>query len=83
MNSILFILKYGGVPVDINVYTEEHILGTIYPININGSYRFTLLMNEEEDWMVLRESDGKVPVVEDDLLRSIVKKMRNVWYNAA
>ncbi len=83
MNSIYFDIKYGGIPVDIVVDTEEHIVGTIYPVDINGLYRFTLFMNDEEEWMVMREPDGKVPEVEEDLLKAIVKKLHHVWYNAA
>lgn len=83
MEGIEFKLNYGGSPVDVTVYEEENCIGTLHPIEMDGIYVFTLYQDEEQNWQVMKEQDGRVPYVDPQLQKDILRKLRNKLRDAA
>lgn len=76
MESIILNINYGGTLVKAEIFPEENMLGTIYPVEMNGRYAFTLMMNEDDQWLIVREPDGTTPFVENELFEKIIKKLQ-------
>ncbi len=76
MEMIIMVIKYGGEMVNITIIPEENIAGTIYPVELNEKYAFTLLHNEEDEFSVMKEGNAIVPFVEAELLEKIIKQLR-------
>lgn len=76
-------VNYGGAPVAVTIFEEENIVGTIYPIELNGNYAFTFFINEDDDWDVLKESNGIKPDIEPSLKRELLRKLRIKLRDAA
>ena len=68
--------NYLGAIVEACINPEETIRGTIYPVEMNGNYSFTLFNNEDDEWTILKEDDATIPFVESDLYEKIVKKLK-------
>ncbi|MEO7263503.1 MAG: hypothetical protein ABIW38_01260 [Ferruginibacter sp.] len=75
MKNIEIILNYRGADINIHICPEENFLGTLYPIEMNDHYSFTIFLNEDEEWTVMREADGTTPFVDGDLLKPLLKKL--------
>ena len=69
-------LNYAGGNVEVKVYPDENYLGSIYPVEMEGNYAFTMYFNEEEEWSIMRESNGQTPQVENELLKKILKNLQ-------
>jgi hypothetical protein len=69
-------LNYAGAPVEVKLYPDEHLLGTIYPVEMEGNYAFTICMNEDEEWSIMREPNGTTPEVDSELLKKLLKNLQ-------
>jgi hypothetical protein len=76
MELIEIIFNYKGALIEAEIYPEDNCKGLLYPVNLNGVYSFTLSFNDEEGWNVMRESDGMIPVVEDELFGLISRQLK-------
>ena len=76
MEAILLNINYSGAIVEIQTTAEESLMGTIYPIEMNGNYCFTVFLNEEDEWTIMREQDATVPFIEPELFTKIIKKLQ-------
>lgn len=76
METIEMNVQYGGVPVAVKLYPDENFLGSIYPVEMEGNYAFTIYFNEEEEWSIMREPNGITPDVESELLKIILKNLQ-------
>ncbi len=76
MELIEIIFNYRGAVIEVQIYPENDIRGFLYPVDINGKYAFTLAFNEDDEWVVMRESNAEVPQVEDELFRMILKQLK-------
>jgi len=76
MNIVEMNIEYCGATVDVKISTEDNYIGTLYPVELNGAYIFTLYTDEEERWGVLRENDGTVPAIEKELYDAVLKKLK-------
>jgi len=76
MELIEIIFNYRGALVEVQIYPGNDYRGFIYPVDINGKYSFTLCFNDNDEWVVMRESDGIVPSVDDELFRMILKQLK-------
>ena len=83
METIEMIFNYCGAVVETTILPEETIRGTIYPIDMNGNYCFTVYKNEEDDWCILREADATIPMVESELYNKIIKHLQHELKYAA
>ena len=61
MELIEIIFNYRGALIEAEIYPEENCKGLLYPVSLNGTYSFTLCLNVEDGWSVMRESDGAIP----------------------
>lgn len=75
MKNIEIILSYRGAEVSISICPEENFLGTLYPVEMNDQYSFTIFLNEDEEWTIMREEDGTTAFVDGDLLKPLLKKL--------
>lgn len=83
MEPIKLHFDYRGAEINAKTYADENYLGTIYPIELNNSYSFTLHLDENEEWGIMRENNGIVPAIENDLLNKIIQKLkRKLRYTA-
>ena len=76
METIEMNVHYGGAPVAIKLYPDESFLGSIYPLEMEGTYAFNLYFNEEEEWSIMREPNGITPEVDNELLKTILKNLQ-------
>ena len=76
METFEMTINYAGAPVSIRISHEENFLGTIYPVEMEGNYAFTIYFNEEEEWSVMREADGTTPAIENELFIKIIKNLQ-------
>ena len=74
MELIEIIFNYRGTLIEVQIYPENDLRGVFYPVDINGKHAFTLAFND--DWTIMRESNGLVPQVEDALFRMILKQLK-------
>jgi hypothetical protein len=83
MEMIEMNVNYAGGTVHVSLSPEDHFLGTIYPVELNGNYTFTICFDEEQNWVIMREPNGLTPDVDNDLLRNILKKLEQQLRYAA
>jgi hypothetical protein len=76
METIEMNVNYGGAPVEVKLYPEELFIGTIYPVEMEGNYAFTLSFNEDQEWSILREPNGITPEVDNELYKKILKNLQ-------
>lgn len=76
MELIQLTFKYQGAIIDASIQPEESIRGTIYGIDLNGNYRFTMYQDEDDNWCILKEADATIPFIEFDLYEIIIKKLQ-------
>jgi len=77
MEFIEILFNYRGALIEAEIRPEEDCKGMLYPIHLNGGYSFTISYNEdEEEWSIMRESDGTIPAVEDELFKIISKQLK-------
>jgi hypothetical protein len=76
MDNITIKFDYKGALVEANIFPEENCIGIIYPIEMHGNYAFTVYVNENEDWQVMKENNANIPSVDTELLNSILKKLQ-------
>lgn len=76
MEMIEMSVNYAGAPVEVKLYPDEHFLGTIFPVEMQGNYAFTLYLNEDEEWSIMREPNGETPEVDNELLKKILKNLQ-------
>jgi hypothetical protein len=76
MDPITLTFPYQGAIIESSIQPEDTIRGTVYPVDLNGNYHFTLYQNEEDDWCILKEADATIPFVEQDLYDKIIKKLQ-------
>lgn len=81
--AIELMVNYAGAPVNVSVLIEENVVGTIYPIELDGQYAFTLYMNEDDEWNLLKESNGTIPHVDQSLQKEIIRKLKVKLRDAA
>lgn len=83
MNPIEIKIDYRGALINIKTCSDENYLGTIYPIELNNIYSFTLHLDENEEWSIVRENNGITPTIDNDLFNNIIKKLkRKLRYTA-
>ncbi len=75
MESIQMQIEYAGAPVLVSIFPEDHFLGTLYPVDLDGQYAFTIHNTEEDEWSVLREPNGNTPEIDPDMWRAILKNL--------
>ena len=75
MKTITMKVNYAGSEVAINILPEQNCAGTIYPVETNGKYAFTFLEDEDGDWSVMSEADANVPIIENELYDTVLKKL--------
>jgi hypothetical protein len=75
METIEMDVQYAGAPVAVRLYPDELFTGTIYPVELNGNYAFTIQFTEDQDWTIMRESNGITPEVDNGLLKKILKNL--------
>jgi len=76
MEKITTTINYGGAKVETIISTEENPAGTLYLVDMNGNYCFTLLHNEEDEWSIQKEADATIPFIEAELFDKIIKKLQ-------
>ena len=76
METIEMNFNYLGADIFISIQPEENLLGTLYPVEINEQYSFTVFLNEEEDWDIMREADATTPFIEPELFDLLIKKLQ-------
>lgn len=76
MGCIQMNVDYRGGNIDIRATTEQHCVGSIYPVNMNGTYAFTIYNDDNEDWGILREDNGVTPEIDPDLYKTILKQLK-------
>jgi hypothetical protein len=71
MEFLEIIFNYKDSLIEAEIYPDEdhNHKDKLFPIHLNGSYSFTLKLNEDDSWNVMSEPDGTVPPVEDELLK--------------
>ena len=69
-------IDYCGAAIAVNINTEENFIGTLYPVEMNNKYAFTLYTDEDGHWGILRESDGTIPIIEKELHNILLKKLK-------
>lgn len=50
---------------------------------LNNTYAFTLYLDENKEWLLMREHNGISPTVETELLTKILKKLERKLKYAA
>ena len=83
MENIEITLNFRGADININIVPEENFLGTLYPVEMNDHYSFTIFLDEDEEWKIMREADGTTPFVDSDLLKPLLKKLLHELHYAA
>ena len=81
--AIELMVNYAGAPVNVSVLIEENVVGTIYPVELDGQYAFTLYINEDDEWSLLKESNGTIPHVDQLLRKEIIRKLKVKLRDAA
>lgn len=76
METIQMNIQYAGAAIEVKLYPEENFLGTLYPVEMEGSYAFTLSFTEEDEWLIMREPNGITPVIDAELLGKILKNLQ-------
>lgn len=76
MELIQMIFNYCGAVVETIIQPEETIRGTVYPIDMDGNYCFTVYKSDDDDWCIFREPDATVPMVESELYNKIIKQLQ-------
>jgi hypothetical protein len=76
MELIEIIFNYRGALIEVQIHPENDFRGFLYPVDINGQYAFTLTFDDDDEWTIMRESNGLVPQVEDELFGMILKQLK-------
>ena len=76
MNAIQMTVDFRGGNIDIKAFPEQHCIGALYPVNMNGNYAFTIYNDDNEDWGILREDNGETPEVDQELYKTILKQLK-------
>jgi hypothetical protein len=76
MENITTTIDYGGATINTEIKAEENLAGTLYIVELNENYAFTLLHDEEDEWSIMKEADATIPLVETELLAKIIKKLQ-------
>ena len=76
MEKIEMSVNFAGAPVEVKLYPDEHFLGTIFPVEMDGNYAFTISLNEDDEWSIMREPNGETPEVDNELLKKILKNLQ-------
>ncbi|MCP9749550.1 hypothetical protein [Ferruginibacter sp. HRS2-29] len=76
MEKITTTISYGGAKIETIISQEENPAGTLYLVDMNGNYGFTLLHDEDDEWSIQKEADASVPFVEEELYDKIIKKLQ-------
>lgn len=69
-------IEFAGAPIDVKVYPDENYLGTLYQVEMEGAYAFTVYFNEDDEWSIMREPDGRTPEVDAELFKKILKNLQ-------
>lgn len=77
MEIIEITVQYAGAPIEVKLYPEENFLGTLYPVEMEGKYSFTLSYDEDDTWSVLREPNGRTPEIDAELFNKILKNLQH------
>lgn len=83
MEPITTTINYGGAIIDTQISTGENPAGTLYIVELNEHYAFTLLHDEEDEWSIMKEADATIPFVEAELFDKIIKKLQHELRYAA
>lgn len=83
MEPIKIQFDYHGAPIEAKIHPDQNYLGTIYPIELNNIYSFTLHVDENEEWRIIRENNGITPIIDSDLFNNIIKKLKRKLRYAA
>ena len=83
MESIQLHFNYRGAYIDANIYPDELCMGPIFIVELNGVYVLTLSINENQQWIILRENDATIPLIETALFDLLVKKLQQELKYAA
>lgn len=76
MKTMEMSILYAGTTIEATINPEEICAGTVYPVETEGAYLFTLLEDEDGEWSIMREKDGITPMVEKELYDAILKEIR-------
>lgn len=69
-------VHHRGGMVEVKTFPDQHCIGAVYPVNMNGNYVFTIYNDDNEEWGILREDNGESPEVDQDLYKAILKQLK-------